>query len=126
MKIKAKILFFLVLLFFAFTWTSCATGRASGKSYIGKWRYEIPDMTSDNSGILVISKEGDNYKCIAYTDSGYEQPIDKFNITDGKISASYDSMGTLVEFDGTFDGNNLSGIISAEDVTMSYTATKVE
>ena len=123
---KVNILFFLTLLCFALVWTSCSTSKTKGPSYVGKWRYEVPDMQGTNTGILVISKEGDAYKCVALTDDGYEQLIDNFDITDGKISASYDSMGTLVEFDGLFDGNNLSGILSAEGMSMGYTATKVE
>ena len=123
---KENINFILAILLLSLVWTSCSTSKTSGLSYVGKWRYEIPDLSNDNTGILIISKEGNAYKCVAYTDSGYEQPIDKFDITDGKITASYDSMGTLVEFNGTFDGNNLSGIISAENMSMGYTATKIE
>ena len=108
-------------------WTSCATKRASGPAYVGKWKYEIPDMPSDdNTGVLVISKEGDEYKCVALTDYGNEQPMDEFDIQDGKMKASYDAQGTRVEVSGTFEGNVITGTISAQGMTLDWSASKVE
>jgi hypothetical protein len=39
-------------------------------------------MSSDNTGILVISNEGEDYNCLVITDSGYRRQIDKFDIQD--------------------------------------------
>lgn len=108
-------------------WTSCATNKASGPSYVGNWKYEVPEMPGDDiTGVLVISKEGDAYKCMAITDSGYEQPMDNFDIQDGKIIASYDSQGTLVEVLGTIEGNTITGTIAAQGMTLDWSAVKVE
>ena len=118
---------FLILIFsIMFVWTSCATKKASGPSYVGNWKYEVPEMPGDNTGVLVISKESDAYKCVAITDSGYEQNMDNFDIQDGKFMASYDSQGVAVEVTGTFDGNTVTGTISAQGMTMDWSAVKVE
>ncbi len=123
---KVNLSFFILIFSFALIWTSCATKKASGPSYVGNWKYEVPEMPGDNTGVLVISKEGDAYKCMALTDSGYEQNMDNFDIQDGKIIASYDSQGTLVEVMGTIEGNTISGTISAQGMTMDWSAVKVE
>ena len=47
--------------------------------------------------MFLISKVEDAYKCMALTDYGNEQVMENFDIQDGKIIASYDSQGTLVE-----------------------------
>ena len=124
---KVKPSFYILLISLMMIWTSCATKKASGPSYVGKWKYEVPDMPSDdNTGILVISMADDVYKCIAITDSGYEQPMDNFDIQDGNIVASYDSQGTIVEVLGTIEGNSITGTILAQGMTLDWSAIKVE
>ena len=123
---KANLSFFILFVSLMFIWTSCATKKASGPSYVGNWKYEVPEMPGDNTGVLVVSKEGDAYKCMAITDSGYEQNMDNFDIQDGKMIASYDSQGTAVEVIGTFEGNTITGTISAQGMTLDWSAVKVE
>ena len=108
-------------------WTSCATKKTPGLNYVGKWKYEVPEMPGgDNTGVLVISRIDDLYKCIAITDYGNEQPMDNFDIQDGKIVASYDAQGTQVEVLGTIEGNSITGTISAQGMTLDWSAIKVE
>lgn len=96
-------------------------------TYVGKWKYEIPDMTSEaNTGDLVISTVEDVYICMSITDNGYEQPIDNFDIQDKKIIVSNDSQGTLVEVLGTIEGNTITGTIAAQGMTLDWSAIKVE
>ena len=122
---KTNVLFILAIITFTLVWTSCKTGKSSGPSYVGKWKYEVPDMPDNNTGVLVISKEGDNYSCVAVTDYG-DQKIDSFDIQDGQIKASFtDAGGTLVEFDGSSDGKNLSDTVVIQVISMSYTTMKV-
>jgi hypothetical protein len=124
---KVNLSFLIVFVLLAVIWTSCATNKASGPSYVGKWKYEVPEMPGDdNTGVLVISKVDDAYKCMALTDYGNEQVMENFDIQDGKIIASYDSQGTLVEVSGTIDGNAITGTISAQGMTLDWSATKVE
>ena len=123
---KANLSFFILIVSLIFIWTSCATKKASGPSYVGNWKYEVPEMPGDNTGVLVVSKEGDTYKCVAITDSGYEQNMDNFDIQDGKMIASYDSQGTAVEVLGTFEGNTITGTLSAQGMTLDWSAVKVE
>ena len=123
---KANLSFFILIVSLMFIWTSCATKKASGPSYVGNWKYEVPEMPGDNTGVLVVSKEGDAYKCMAITDSGYEQNMDNFDIQDGKMIASYDSQGTAVEVLGTFEGNTITGTLSAQGMTLDWSAVKVE
>jgi hypothetical protein len=124
---KSNLFFITTLLAFGLFWTSCSSTRTTGPSYVGKWKYEVPDMPSDNTGILVISKVGDGYSCVAITDSGYEQSMDKFDIQDGQLKAAFtDGGGSQVELDGTFEGDNLSGTISAQGMSIGYSATKIE
>jgi len=124
---KINLLFLLTVIAFTLFNTSCKTGKTSGPSYVGKWQYVVPDMPDDNTGVLVISKDGDSYNCIAITDGGTEQPMESFDILDGKIIASYsDGMGTKVEVGGTIEDNKIIGIISAQGMTLDWSATKVE
>lgn len=123
---KVNLSFFVLIVSLMFIWTSCATKKASGPSYVGNWKYEVPEMPGDNTGVLVISKEGDAYKCMAITDSGYEQNMDNFDIQDGKITASYDSQGTPVELLGSIEGNAITGTVSAQGMTLDWSAVKVE
>ena len=123
---KVNFSFFILMFSLLLFWTSCATKKASGPSYVGNWKYEVPEMPGDNTGVLVISQEGDAYKCMAITDSGYEQNMDNFEIQDGKLIASYDSQGTAVEVLGTFEGNAITGTISAQGMTLDWSAVKVE
>jgi len=124
---KLNASFFIVLLVIALLWTSCATKKAAGPSYVGKWKYEVPDMPGDdNTGVLIISKDGDVYTCVAVTDFGYEQPMDNFDIQEDSLMASYDSQGTLVVVAGTFEGNTIKGTISAQGMVLDWSAIKVE
>jgi hypothetical protein len=124
---KVNLSFFILIVSLMFIWTSCATKKASGPSYVGNWKYEVPEMPGgDNTGVLVISKEGEGYKCMAITDSGYEQNMDNFDIQDGKFIASYDSQGTPIEVLGTFEENTITGTISAQGMTLDWSAVKVE
>ncbi len=104
----------------------CATKTSSSEIYLGKWRYEVPDLPEDNTGILVISKEESGYSCIALTDGGYEQPFETFDIQDGKVTGSYESQGYEVTVDGIFEGNKLTGKVSAGGMEMTYSAVKEE
>jgi hypothetical protein len=123
---KYSFLIVLAIVSITILWSSCKTSKSSGPVYVGKWKYEVPDMPGNNTGTLVISKEGDNYSCVAVTDFG-DQPIDSFDIQDGKLIASFtDAGGTLVEFDGVFDGNTLTGKISAQGMSLDYSAMKIE
>ena len=119
--------FFILMISFMLIWSSCATKKASGPSYVGKWKYEVPEMPGgDNTGVLVVSKEGEAYKCMYITDSGNEQVMDNFDIQDDKIIASYDEQGTAVEVLGTIEGNTITGTISAQGMTLDWSAVKVE
>lgn len=123
---KANLSFFIFLISLMI-WTSCATKKATGPSYVGKWKYEVPEMPGgDNTGVLVISRIDDTYKCLAITGYGNEQPMDNFDIQDGKIIASYDSQGTLIEVLGTIEGNTITGTIAAQGMTLDWSAIKVE
>jgi len=124
---KVNLSFFILIVSLMFIWTSCATKRASGSSYVGNWKYEVPEMPGgNNTGVLVVSKEGEAYKCLYITDYGNEQVMDNFDIQDGKIIASYDEQGTAVEVLGTIDGNTITGTISAQGMTLDWSAVKVE
>jgi len=104
----------------------CATNLSSSEIYLGKWRYEVPDMPDDNTGILVINKEASGYTCVALTDGGYEQPFESFNIEDGKVTGSYESQGYVVTVDGIFEGNKLTGKVYAGGMELTYSAVKEE
>ncbi len=128
---KKRFLLLVVVTFLAFSWISCSTTKTSGTksvvdSYVGKWKYEAPDMPDDNTGVLVISKVEDGYSCLALTDGGNEQAID-IEIVDGKLIGSWDDgMGTKVEMSGVFEGKELSGTLAIDVYEIAYSATKIE
>lgn len=126
-----RFLLLAVIALMTFTWISCSTTKTSSTkspvdNYVGKWRYEAPDMPDDNTGVLVISKEGDGYNCLAITDGGNEQPID-IEIVDGKLTGFWeDGMGSRVDMTGVFNGKELSGSLSVDAYDISYSALKEE
>jgi len=128
---KNRFLLLVSLTFLTFTWISCSTSKTTGTktevdSYVGKWKYEAPDMPDDNTGVLVISKNDEGYSCMALTDGGNEQAIN-IEIVDGKLTGYWeDGMGTRVDMTGLFNGKELSGSLTVDAYEISYKAEKVE
>jgi len=109
-----------------FIWSGCAATKSSRSAipdYIGQWNYslDLPDQTIN--GYLKFSQEDDEVIGMIGSDDG-ETQLSDFMIDEEKVSGNFDYMGYSINVSGTFEGDVLKGMMSAEGYEFPFDANK--
>lgn len=104
----------------------CATRKALSDNYLGRWKYIVPDLTDNNTGVLIINREGSGYTCLAITDGGYEQPFETCTIEEDQFMGSYNTQGMKVTVEGIIDNNMINGKAHLQGMEFTWSAVKEE
>lgn len=119
---------FALLAAIMFAFSSCASMKVAkdpNAQYMGEWEYEVIDLPVDIDGTLTLSSEEGVIKTVMSNPMG-ELEIEGLSITDGNLKAEFDADGNLVELEGTFDGDNYSGVLRVMDTDFEMNMKKVQ
>lgn len=116
---------FALLLTVLIAFSSCALLKLGKKSnpYVGTWDYVVEEIPVDIDGTFVLTEEEGVLKCTLINPMG-EMELDEIAIEEGELKASIDADGTLVELEGTFEGDSYSGMLYAQGSKFLMKMTK--
>ena len=116
-----------IFIFSIFLMGGCATVRTGKTSVAGTWKYELKDLPSgQNSGMMIISKNGKELECHVKTDEGYELDFESFVVKKGQLTGHYTQEGGRVDVTGTFSGDDFTGKAEASGMTIMVSAKRVK
>jgi hypothetical protein len=124
LTIKNSALLLAVLLAFS----SCAATKVAKDphaQYLGDWEYVVEELPVDIDGTMTLSKEEGVLKALLSNPMG-DMELDAVSIVDGVFKAELDADGTLVEMEGTFEGDAFAGYLSAQGADFVMKAKKVQ
>jgi len=109
----------------ALIWAGCAGTKASkDAAFLGDWEYLVEGTPNgDVTGVMNISKEGDEYVGKLGSDMG-EIMLNDLSIVENKLSANFDIQGMTLNMDGIFDGPKFNGTIAVDYNSFPISATK--
>ncbi|UCG27029.1 MAG: hypothetical protein JSV24_08625 [Bacteroidales bacterium] len=126
MKSKSILMIKLVLLFVSVTILSgCGTTRMMTKKYVGSWEYKLETPDGTYEGAMVINYDGETFTGIMESDMGSAE-LDDLKIEEGKLTASLDVGGYILDIAGEFVGDEFTGTIGPPEFQMPFNATRVE
>ena len=113
------------VLLFILTMLSPLTQAIDLSDYTGNWDYTVvaPDMTY--KGVMALS-EADGEYAGTMTSQGVEIALKDIEIEDDEITFNMNVQGFPCKVKGTFDGDNLKGVVMVEGFEMNLTATRAE
>ena len=104
----------------------CASTKKSKTSipnYIGQWNVVISLPDGDEDRYVKFVQEEDQVAGYVGGDLGEVQLVDLV-IDEEKMSANFDIEGYHIDMTGTFDGDAIKGILSADGYEIPYAGTK--
>ena len=116
---------FALLLTVLIAFSSCASMKLGKKSnpYVGTWDYIVEELPVDIDGTFVIAEEEGVLKGTLINPMG-EMNLDMITIEENVLKAEIDAEGTLVELEGTFEGDSYSGMLYAQEGEFPMKMTK--
>lgn len=119
---------FALLLAVMFALSSCAATKVAKDPhapYLGNWEYAVEDLPVDIDGTMIISKVEGILKASLSNPMG-DMDLDAVSIVEGVFKAELDADGTLVEIEGTFEGDTYAGYLMAQGAEFVMKAKKVQ
>lgn len=117
-----------LLLAVMFALSSCAATKVAKDPhapYLGNWEYVVEDLPVDIDGTMIISKVEGVLKASLSNPMG-DMDLDAVSIVEGVFKAELDADGTLVEIEGTFEGETYAGYLMAQGAEFVMKAKKVQ
>jgi len=121
MKISPLVLAVVIIL-----WSGCTSTKKSKTSipnYIGQWNCVISLPDGDEDRYIKFNQEGDQVIGLIGGDQG-EVQLSDLVIDEEKLSANFEVEGYFVNMAGTFEGNDLKGVLSVDGYEIPYAGTK--
>jgi len=126
MKTKSILMIRLILVIVSLTILSgCGTTRMMTKKYVGSWEYKLDTPDGTYEGAMVINYDGETFTGLMESDMGSVE-LDNLKIEDGKLTASFDVGGYLLDIAGEFVEDEFTGTIGPPEYQMPFNATRVK
>lgn len=104
--------------------TACKGTKTAAWSPVGNWDFDVTDTpTGDVSGVMVITKDGDNYLGELRTEEG-TLPLEDVKVVDNKLTANMSYQGYSLNLEGTFTGDMMDGEVSMGYDSFTIKATR--
>ena len=119
---------FAMMLAVLFAFSSCASmkmGKKSVDQYLGEWEYEIEEIPADIDGTFVLSREEGVLKGTMITPMGDVSTLD-ITLVENALTASFDAGGTILDLEGTFEGDAYAGRFFVQDTDFPMKMTRKE
>lgn len=118
-----RLFIFLLVAFLAY---ACASSKKAADVSVGTWDYVVKNTPEgDLNGTMVIAKDGEDYSGYLENTQG-RIDLEKVQIVDGNLNASFDYMGYPVLMTGLFEANNFSGKVTVDYNDFMVVATRKE
>ncbi len=113
----------LIVIAISLLWTGCTTTKVSKENYAGKYNYVITTPMGEQSGYVIINRDGDKYTGIVGSDQG-TTPIQNLVVEGNKLTGNFEFMSYDISMDGLFSASALEGKFVAEGYEIPYKAVK--
>lgn len=107
-------------------WAGCkTTSKVTEPNYVGDWLYTFEMEGSTVDAVMTINKADEGYTGALSSDMG-SVDLEDLKIVDGKLTATFDIQGYVMDLSGTFNGNVYSGVVGADGNEFPMEATRKE
>jgi hypothetical protein len=117
---------FALLLTVLVAFSSCASTKIAKDPhapYLGNWDYVVEELPVDIDGTFAISKEEGVLKATMINPMG-DMVIETIAIVEGALKAEFEVEGNFIELEGTFTGDQYSGLLLVQGGEFVMNMTK--
>ncbi len=122
MKTTQRLLLMCLMLFLV--GTACKGTKTAAWSAAGNWDFTVSDTPAgDVTGVMVITKSGDDYTGEFRTEEGTLE-LEDVKVVDNKLTANLSYQGYSLNLEGMFNGDMMDGEVSMGYDSFSIKATR--
>ncbi len=91
---------------------------------VGVWDYEVESPDGNVTGEMTITKTDGEYEVVIESDMYGKMELEDVAMEKDVMSATYELDGLPLEFEFSFDGDEMEGVVYANGDELPLTATK--